>query len=421
MVVLAIHSGVQLGGSTLNAGFAIKSLTQRSHRVHALNRYEDDEGSRYLRRCGAEMVYFPGFSLKMNTTTILESTDPSLKRELITTVQDVVKWVTGFFLTITHIWRYAPDVVYLTESALLQCALAARCLRVPVVCEMQAELIRGRWGLRRSFYLGLLKSVDIVYGITPFHVQPLLEGSARERDVRVIPNTIDPTSCAGQARDIHAAFTVPAHKKIVAYFGGASPSKGYTLYLEIVRRMARLRDDVVFLLAGPFQGDFRSEWAVGSARHDFEHTQYVFEFVKANALQDAVRIVGEVTDVLTIIGRADLVVSTNTFPHFSRTIIEAFHAGVPILASRDKFSLDIVEDGVNGLLADVDDVDEWVAKAQAVLNSPANGRRLGLEGRNTYRSRFDEAMVSQQIVAMFEGLAERASRSASTRGSAHRR
>lgn len=405
MVILAIHSGTQLGGSTLNLGFIVKSLIRRSHRVYALNRYQEDEGSRYLEQCGAQLVYFRWFSLRMNTTTILESSQSPLAREIVTTIYDIAKWFTGLYLTVKYIRKFRPDILFVTESALPQCVVAARLFQIPVVCELQAELIKGRFGFRRAFYIGLLKRSDRIFGITRFHVEPFQTSSIGDGSVRVIPNTVDREVVESVSEfDLRATYGIRAKKKIASYFGGASPIKGCRFLLSLMKQVLTARDDVVFVLAGPFHLSFRSEWGVGNTKNDRDETKYIFEFVNANALGENIRIVGEVSNAVAIMKQSDVVVSSNSFPHFSRTIIEAFHSRVPVLASNDKFSREVIEDGVNGMLADFENSDEWVRKLNQILDNPRHARQMAEEGHQVYASAFSPSMVSAQILETFENL-----------------
>ena len=284
----------------MNLGFVVKNLVRNSHKVYVLNRYEDDEGSRYLKRCGAELFYFPAFSLKMNTTTILESSESSVKLEIVKTIHDIIKLFAGFYLAVKYIFKYKPDVLYLTESAFPQCILAARLLKTPIVCELQAELIKGRLGIRRTLYVKLLSKSNILFGITRFHIEPFLKTARRSDNVYVIPNTIDVDllEALPDKTNIRTAFNIPKEKKIVCYFGGVSPIKGPGLYLEIAKQTISTRDDVVFVFAGPFHKDFKSEWANGSVKDDFEDTQRLFDFVNENALDKHIRIIGEVANVI---------------------------------------------------------------------------------------------------------------------------
>jgi glycosyltransferase involved in cell wall biosynthesis len=403
MRVLAIHSGWQLGGSTLNAGFAIKTLARRGHAVVILNRYQHDEGSRYLQRCGAELIWFEKFSLKMNTTTILESGEATLAREFITTLQDIVKWFTGLYLTVKYVRRYRPDIVYVTDAALPQCIVAARGLGVPVICELQAELIRGRWGLRRAIYRWLLAKADRLFAITRFHLEPFAPADRCTHAPSVIPNTIDRDLQASTPVDIRKCYGIPEGKKVISFFGGASPIKGYAFWLQVAEQVSADRDDAVFVIAGPFHRDFTSQWGRGSTREGKEHTQELFTFVAAHPKLD-VRIVGELTDVMSVIAQSDLVAVTNPFPHFSRTVVEAFQSSVPVLVSDDKFGRDIIEHRRTGWLARFGVVGEWVALVNYVLDHPPEAAQAAHAGHQTFCSRFSPDVVAGQIVQLFEGL-----------------
>jgi glycosyltransferase involved in cell wall biosynthesis len=405
MIVLAIHSGWQLGGSTLNLGFIVKTLVSRSHTVFVLNREPADEGSRYLERCGARLLYFPRFSLRMNTTTILESAQCGFVEELRTTVKDCVKLVTGLFLAFKYIRRVKPDILFVTDSALPQFVQAAKWSHIPVVCELQAELIRGRFGLRRRIYTYLLRRADWVFGITRFHVEPFQTFPNRDGKVTVIPNTVDCDADGGRPEfDIHTAYGIPRGKKVVSYFGGASQVKGCRFLLSVVKQLVADRDDVVFVLAGPFHVDFKSEWGLGSIKTDRPETEYLFDFVNDNALSGNIRIAGEVTNAVAIMKQSDVVVSSNSFPHFSRTIIEAFHSTVPVLASKDKFSREVIEDEENGMLAEFGRPGEWVEKLTHLLDNPTRAREIAEQGRRVYEATFHPDMVSAQVLRGFETL-----------------
>ncbi len=405
MIVLAIHSGSELGGSTLNLGFIVKTLVSRSHTVFVLNREPSDEGSRYLERCGARLLYFPPFSLRMNTTTILESVRCGFVKELRTTLEDFVKLVTGLLLALRYIKRIRPAILLVTDSALPQFVQVAKWLHIPVICELQAELIRGRYGLRRKIYTYLLRRSDRVFGITRFHIEPFQTSPSRDGRVTVIPNTVDCEAVGEMPEfDIRTAYGIPKEKKVVSYFGGASQVKGCRFLLSVVRQVVAARDDVVFVLAGPFHLDFSTEWGLGSIKNDRAETEYLFEFVNANALAGNVRIVGEVTNAVAIMRQSDVVVSSNSFPHFSRTIIEAFQSTVPVLASKDKFSREVIEDGQSGMLAEFGRPAEWVGKLSHLLDDRRRAREMAEQGRRVYESAFHPGMVSAQISQLFESL-----------------
>jgi glycosyltransferase involved in cell wall biosynthesis len=222
----------------------------------------------------------------------------------------------------------------------------------------------------------------------------------------VIPNTID-ADLAGLRSDsktIREAYGIPAATKLIAYFGGASRIKGYSRFLEIIEHVTATRDDVAFVFAGPFHKEFTSAWGVGTTQSGRAETQHLFEFVRRKGVADAVRIIGEVRNVLEIMATSDLVVVPNAFPHFSRTILESFYCAVPVLATDDRFNRDMIETGRSGLLADYANLAEWLTNAHSVLDDPQRARELAGNGRKIYETRFDPLTVMSRISEMFEAV-----------------
>jgi glycosyltransferase involved in cell wall biosynthesis len=403
MRILAIHTGSQLDGSTRNLGFIVETLVRRGHTVDVVNRSKDNESSLYLNRCGATLHYFSRFSLRMNTTTILESSDASLVREAITAVHDVIKWFAGIYITAKYIRQCRPDVVFVTESALPQCVLTSKLMGVPVVCELQAEMIRGRLGLRRTFYMSVVRRADRIFGITSTHIKPFLTHRAGAEKVSVIPNTVE-RDRGHSVIDIREKYSIPARYKIVSYFGGAIPIKGYRFVLSFIERVIRSRQDVVFVLAGPFHQGFSTKWARGSRKEQPADTEYLLNFASADAISPYIRVVGELADVHALIRTSAVVISSNSFPHFSRTIMEACFNGIPVLAADDEFGREIIKDGESGMLATFGDTEVWLGKLANLLDDPVLTARIAIEARKIYDVSFEREAVSARVISLFEGL-----------------
>jgi glycosyltransferase involved in cell wall biosynthesis len=70
-----------------------------------------------------------------------------------------------------------------------------------------------------------------------------------------------------------------------------------------------------------------------------------------------------------------------------RAILEAFAAGVPVIASRIGGLPELVEHGVNGLLVDVDDAKGWREAVERLMDD-AESERLGEGAYRTWQERF---------------------------------
>jgi glycosyltransferase involved in cell wall biosynthesis len=88
-----------------------------------------------------------------------------------------------------------------------------------------------------------------------------------------------------------------------------------------------------------------------------------------------------------------------------RAILEAFAAGVPVIASRLGGLPDLVEDGVNGLLVDVDDRSGW-RDAVERLSDDEESKRLGVGAFLTWQRRFTPEIGLKNLITAYRGAME---------------
>ena len=79
--------------------------------------------------------------------------------------------------------------------------------------------------------------------------------------------------------------------------------------------------------------------------------------------------------------RVDVCLVTSRQEGGPKAVLEAMASGVPLVSTRVGQAAELVGDGENGLLADVDDVDALVAAVQRVHDDAALRRRLRSAGR----------------------------------------
>jgi glycosyltransferase involved in cell wall biosynthesis len=82
-----------------------------------------------------------------------------------------------------------------------------------------------------------------------------------------------------------------------------------------------------------------------------------------------------------------LLVPSRWYEAAPRTIIEAYAAGVPVIASRFGALPDLVEDGVTGALAEPEDARSWAARIHE-MGEDLTSERLGLGAREAWARMF---------------------------------
>src|SRR5207247_5767707 len=91
-----------------------------------------------------------------------------------------------------------------------------------------------------------------------------------------------------------------------------------------------------------------------------------------------------------------------------KAVLEAMAAGVPLVSTRVGQATELVREGENGLLADVDDVDSLAAAVQRVHDDGALRARLRRAGRETAEAHAEERL-DPLWDSLLEGFADRAS------------
>jgi len=82
-------------------------------------------------------------------------------------------------------------------------------------------------------------------------------------------------------------------------------------------------------------------------------------------------------------------------------ILEAMAMELPVVSTRHSGIPEVVEDGVNGLLAPPEDAQALAAAVAKLLDDPASGRQYGTRARHTILENFDLARNVKRLLAEF--------------------
>ena len=115
-------------------------------------------------------------------------------------------------------------------------------------------------------------------------------------------------------------------------------------------------------------------------------------------------------EVLGRIAAADVLVMPSVwYETFGRTTVEAFAAGVPVVASRLGAMAELVEDGATGALFPPGDPAALAAAVNGLLADPDRRRRMGAAARAAYEARFTADRNYDLLLKVYErALARRA-------------
>lgn len=240
-----------------------------------------------------------------------------------------------------------------------------------------------------------------------WHARPLvrgLEGMLRRADVVL---------CCSQAVADQFSPTVPTQ---VAYTGAevdlstpvTMPFAGPTTQITCVARINEWKGQDVLIDAlarlAPTMPGLRLHLVGDVYRGAADHRVALEQQVARLGLGDVVTFEGERRDAHALIGASDLIVLPSKRPEpFGMVIVEAMLLRRPVIATRAGGPTEVITDGVDGVLVEMDDP---VALAEAIaelVGDPDRARALAAKGRERAESFTTAAMVTT-VVGIFDEL-----------------
>jgi glycosyltransferase involved in cell wall biosynthesis len=206
-------------------------------------------------------------------------------------------------------------------------------------------------------------------------------GWAQER-VHYLPNFVSATPAAAVAR---ASLATPEGVPLALALGRLHPNKGFDMLLAALA----LAPAIHLWLAGE-----------GELREALERQ------ARALGITERVRFLGWRDDTAALMAAADIVVVPSRREPLGNVVIEAWAAGVAVVATASEGPGALVKDDETGLLVPVDDARALAAALRRLAEDKALAARLTAAGRAAYDAEFSET----RVVALYRDFLERVAR-----------
>lgn len=173
------------------------------------------------------------------------------------------------------------------------------------------------------------------------------------------------------------------------FFGRIIPSKGA---LDVIQAVRLLADRGVTGFQVRFRGQGDHEWARNAAQ---EH-----------GVSDRIEVLGPARDgeLLEELEQAQLAVMPSHFEAFGLVFAEAQAAGLAVVAYDAGSVPEVIEDGVTGWLAPLQDVEGLADRMAEAVSNPAESQRRGLAGRERVRRLFTWQNTAATILGKLERM-----------------
>ena len=370
---IAIVCYASVGGSGIVATELATSLVDRGHEVHLISTDPPFRLGEFRSGLMFHRVETPGYPLFREPQYLLSLTNAivQLSREL------------AFDVVHAHYAIPHATAAYLARQILSATAGAHVPKTITTLHGTDITLLGSDPSYSETVAFSIDQS-DAVTAVSDSLKRDTYRALNVQRDIRVIYNFVD---CRRYRRrplaDLRQRLCPPdQYDALVVHTSNFRPVKRAEAVVEIFRRIRKdIRARLVLVGDGP---------DLAKVTHRVHEVGLAHDVVS----------LGEQDQIVPLLSVGDLFLLPSAQESFGLAALEAMACGVPVVASRVGGLLEVIDDGVDGFLREVDDLDGMAAQAVRLLTDTALHRRIADAGRLKVEQRF----CADEIVPQYEAF-----------------
>ncbi len=281
--------------------------------------------------------------------------------------------------------RWRCDVVFSNTLSVCEGALAARMTGLPHVWSIH-EFEYGAHGL--VFHLGEPLSLRLVDRLSSRCIA-CSEVVARRYEAYLDARKVKVIYPSVTLRDGNSSLPPPSPGRRArmrcVMVGALTEGKRQEDAIRAVAALLRTGIDTELVLVG--DGDPRYE-------------AYLRRLVQEHGLDERVVLVGYVDNPLPVMQTATALLVCSSSEAFGRVTVEAMLLAKPVIGTRRGGTLELIHEGVNGLLYTPGDVHELVQRIRFLHDHPGVARRMGSNGQQWARGQFRADRYAADVLSL---------------------
>jgi glycosyltransferase involved in cell wall biosynthesis len=243
---------------------------------------------------------------------------------------------------------------------------------------------RTAWG---SLCLLMAKKASRIISVSTTVEQELLDEQVSPAIIAAIANGVDVHRYDRHMDQIkmRKRMSMPEVHTII-FTGRLSPEKGVDVLVRAFATLVQSQPCRLLIIA------------------DGPERKNVVRLIKEYKVSDSVMLHSEVEDVAPYLAASDVFVLPSRFEGLSNALLEAMACGLPVVSTRVGGSKDLIQDGVNGLLVDVDNEEHLAGTMGRVLGDRQLAESLGKNARETVKARHDIGTIADAYLSLYREL-----------------
>ena len=178
----------------------------------------------------------------------------------------------------------------------------------------------------------------------------------------------------GSAPDeVRKRFHINREDIVVGTVGRISPEKGFEYLITAIRDVVVEYPQVKVLIAGNGNEEYR---------------RYLLGKINESELSPNILFTGFYGNIPLIMRCLDIYCLPSLSEGFNRSLLEAMACGLPVIATKVGGNIEIVQDGINGLLVMPGNPESLASAVRELVKDVEKSRKMGMEGRRYVEGKF---------------------------------
>jgi glycogen(starch) synthase len=281
-------------------------------------------------------------------------------------------------------------------------ALVTRLLKVPAVVRLHSpsRLIMPYYDVRRTDTLlcstieqRAIQSATALTACSRFVADEVTRKLGVNRHISIISNGLDVEwfDALAEPVDVYRKYDLPRRQLMILFVGRIERRKGIYLLPEIASSILE-RFDVTFLLAG----DDLFGYAANT----------LLPALASLRLKGSIHWLGALglSEVRQLMRASDIFLLPSLWENCPYSCLEAMAAGRAIVSADQGGMPELIQDGVNGLLAVSGSASSFVHRIEQLIADSALRQRLGCAARQTVERLHRDTQVARRTLGVYEDL-----------------
>jgi glycosyltransferase involved in cell wall biosynthesis len=251
------------------------------------------------------------------------------------------------------------------------------------------------WGKVLGWWVGSRRVLDNAAAILCVGLEEQRQVLQRypHKKVLHLPNGVDPDRFAvGDGKEFRRRHQISLNAYVILTVGRIDPQKNQLFAVEVLPDIVRMNLSAHMVMVGPVTNE--------------PYMRKLSQRIDAAGLQGRVTVIdgldAESQELADAYHAADVFLLPSIHEPFGIVILEAWAAGLPVIATRVGGIPSFVSDGRDGLLFDVNDAAGVCRAFGILLERPEKAHEFSIAGSLKARTRYSWDAVTQSLVKIYE-------------------